>query len=283
MRTKNFLFTALLLSGFAFTGCNDDDDTYTPDENIQKAFTNKYPNASRVKWEKEYGFYVVDFYFDGFDREAWINTQGEWVMTESDILYNDLPPKVQSAFKESEYKDWKIDDVDMFERVDMETVYVIEVEQRKQETDLHYTEDGTLFKIVNDSNNNNDHHPTSIPEILKTYINTHYQGAVILEIDIENGITEIDILHEGKSKEVHFNAQNEWLSTSWDVREIEVLKVVMDAINLKYQGYRIDDIEYEERPNGNVYVFELEKQNNPDIYVTVDMEGKVVEESNVKK
>ncbi|MBC5620403.1 MULTISPECIES: PepSY-like domain-containing protein [Butyricimonas] len=280
MRTKNFLFTALLLSGFAFTSCDDNDDNYTPDGKIQEAFITKYPNAQRVEWEKKYDHYVADFYLEGIEREAWINAQGEWVMTESDIRYTDLPAEVQSAFQASEYKDWKIDDVDMLERVEMEPVYVIEVEQGKQEFDLYYAADGTLLKAVEDMDNNNEHHPTTVPEALKTAIDNRYPGAVILDIDVEKGITEIDIRHEGKSKEVHFNAQNEWLYTSWDVRQSEVPTEVMttinNAISQNHKGYKIDDIEYEERPNGDVYVFELEKENDRDIYVTVDMEGNIV-------
>ena len=92
-------------------------------------------------------------------------------------------------------------------------MYVIEVEQGKQEFDLYYAADGTLLKAVEDMDNNNEHHPTTVPEALKTAIDNRYPGAVILDIDVEKGITEIDIRHEGKSKEVHFNAQNEWLYT----------------------------------------------------------------------
>ena len=280
MKTRMTIFASLLLAGFTFTSCDDDNDNYTPDEKIVNVLQEKYPNAQRVEWELKYDHYVADFYLEGIEREAWINAQGEWVMTESDIRYTDLPAEVQSVFQASEYKDWKIDDVDMLERVEMEPVYVIEVEQGKQEFDLHYAADGTLLKTVEDTDNNNEHHPTTVPEALKTAIDNRYLGAVILDIDVEKGITEIDIRHEGKSKEVHFNAQNEWLYTSWDVRQSEVPTEVMttinNAISQNHKGYKIDDIEYEERPNGDVYVFELEKENDRDIYVTVDMEGNIV-------
>lgn len=282
MRTKNFLFTAILVSGLAFTSCNDDDDNYTPDGKIQEVFITKYPNAERVEWEKKQDHYVADFYLDGIKREAWINAQGEWVMTESDIRFDALPAEVQTAFEASEYKAWKIDDVDMLERVEMEPVYVIEVEQGKQEIDLYYAADGTLIKAVEDTDNE-DHRPTSIPEALKTIINTRYPGAVILDMDIEKGITEIDIRHDNKSKEVHFNAQNEWTYTSWDVREADVPANVMKTIkdNDDYNSYKIDDIEYEERADEtNVYVFELEK-NDDEIHVTVDTEGNILNTPNV--
>ena len=164
----------------------------------------------------------------------------------------------------------------MLERVEMEPVYVIEVEQGKQEFDLYYAADGTLVKAVEDTDNDDEHRPASVPEVLKTIIDTRYPGAVILDMDIEKGITEIDIRHNNKSKEVHFNSQNEWLYTSWDVREAEVPANVMKTIKDNYDNsYKIDDIEYEERPNGDVYVFELEK-NDKDTLVIVDTEGNIV-------
>ena len=70
---------------------------------------------------------MADFYDNNIEKEAWFNTKGEWVMTESDILFENLPKAIQTAFGESEYKDWRVDDVDMLERVEMETMYVIEV------------------------------------------------------------------------------------------------------------------------------------------------------------
>lgn len=279
MKTRNILFTALLLAGFAFTGCdddNDDHDNYTPDPQIVNVLTSKYPTAERVEWKMKHDHYVADFYLDGIEREAWISTTGEWVMTESDILFKDLPAAVQTAFQATEYKDWKIDDVDMLERVDMEPVYVIEVEQGNREFDLYYAADGSLIKAVEDLDNDDEHRPATVPDALKTAIESRYPGAVILDIDVEKGITEIDIRHDNRSKEVHFNNQNEWLYTSWDVRRNEVPQIVMNTITNQYAAYTIDDIEYEERANGtNVYVFELE-QNDRDTYVTVDTEGNVL-------
>ena len=135
----------------------------------------------------------------------------------SDILFENLPKAIQTAFGESEYKDWRVDDVDMLERVEMETMYVIEVEKSKQEFDLFYAEDGTLIKAVEDIDNNDYYQPNTVPEVLKNFINNNYPQATIVDIEIEKGITEIDILHDNKAKELHFNNANEWLYTTWDV------------------------------------------------------------------
>ena len=277
MKTRMTIFASLLLASFAFTGCDDDnDDNYTPDEKIVNVLQEKYPNAQRVEWELKYDHYVADFYLDNIEKEAWINAKGEWVMTESDILFNDLPQAIQTSFNESEYKDWRIDDVDMLERVELETVYVIEVEKGKQEFDLYYAEDGTLVKTIEDTDNDDNHHPVTVPEVLKTAINTQYPGAVILEIEVEKGITEIDIKHENIVKEVHFNSSNEWLYTSWDVKRKDVPANVMSTIIRDYATYEIDDIDYKESADGSkLYILELE-QGNDEIHVKIDTEGNVV-------
>lgn len=281
MKTKMTIFASLLLAGFVFTGCNDDDDdNYTPDEKIVNALHQKYPNAQRVEWEMKNNYYVADLRDNNVEKEAWITSTGEWVMTESDILsINDLPEAVKNAFNQTEYKDWKVEDIDMLERFEMETMYVIEVEKGKQEFDLSYAEDGTLIKIVEDTDNNNNYQPTTVPEVLENFINENYSGAKIIDIEIEKGMTEIDILHDNRAKEVYFNNANEWLHTTWDIstREPEIQDIKTKVENA-YSGYRTDDIDYIENADGSkYYFFELEKGDQEKI-VKVDMAGNIIEE-----
>jgi putative lipoprotein len=273
MKTRMTIFTSLLLAGFAFTSCDDDNDNYTPGEEIVNVLYEKYPNAQRVDWELQRDHYVADFRDNNIEKEAWFNTKGEWVMTESDIPFEDLPQAIQTAFGESEYKDWRVDDVDMLERVEMETMYVIEVEKGKQEFDLFYAEDGILIKAIEDLDNN--YQPNTVPEVLKNFINNKYPQATIVDIEIGKGITEIDILHENKAKELHFNSANEWLYTTWEVKEREIQEIA-DNVKAANPGFHVDDIDYKESAdNSKVYIFELE-QGDHEKYVTVDMEGNIV-------
>ena len=274
MKTRMTIFASLLLAGFTFTSCDDNDDNYTPDEKIVNVLYEKYPNAQRVDWELQHDHYVANFYDNNIEKEAWFNTKGEWVMTESDILFENLPKAIQTAFGESEYKDWRVDDVDMLERVEMETMYVIEVEKSKQEFDLFYAEDGTLIKAVEDIDNNDYYQPNTVPEVLKNFINNNYPQATIVDIEIEKGITEIDILHDNKAKELPFNNANE-LYTTWDVKEREIQEIA-DKVKAANPGFHIDDIDYKESAdNSKVYIFELEQGDN-ERQVTVDMDGNII-------
>lgn len=97
-------------------------------------------------------------------------------MTETDLPYQALPAAVKSAFESSEYAKWKVDDVDMLERPDMEKVYVIEVESGKQEFDLYYSEEGILVKSVADTDNDSENYlPAEIPATIETFIKSNIQ------------------------------------------------------------------------------------------------------------
>lgn len=74
------------------------------------------------------------------------------MLTETDLPYNALPQTVKNSFEASLYAKWKIDDVDMLERPDAGTIYVLDVENGEQDADLHYTEGGILIKEVTDGN-----------------------------------------------------------------------------------------------------------------------------------
>ena len=90
---------------------------------------------------------------------------------------------------------------------------MIEVEKQNQEVDLYYSADGTLIKsIVDTDDDNTEHLPVQLTEAMKNFINEKYPNARILEVDVEDdrndwdfGYTEVDIIHNGISKDVLFN------------------------------------------------------------------------------
>ena len=90
MKTRMTIFASLLLAGFTFTSCDDDNDNYTPDEKIVNVLYEKYPNAQRIDWELQHDHYVADFYDNNIEKEAWFNTKGEWVM----IFHCNIQPVV---------------------------------------------------------------------------------------------------------------------------------------------------------------------------------------------
>lgn len=142
---KHYFMLLAFLSAVSLQSCDNDDDSISVSPQLQKALADKYPGATRIEWEPEAGYYVADFWYNNCETSAWFTPNGTWHMTETDILYENLPAEVQITFKK-EYSAWRVDDVDKIERPDAETVYVIEVEKGNQELYLHYSPNGTLIQ-----------------------------------------------------------------------------------------------------------------------------------------
>lgn len=274
MKTKLSVLALAMCGMLAFTSCDDDDNNYLPDQTITKAFDEKYPDAGKVEWETKGGYEVAEFHVSGNETEAWFDNKGNWVMTKTEINFGLLPEAVRKSLNSGEYKDWKPTDFDKLERSNAATVYVIEVEQGEQEFDLYYTEDGILLKAVPDDDNDN-FQPTVVPQAITDAINEMYPGATVLEFDSEKTGFEVDILHNNIYKDVYFNTGNEWLYTEWDIKEVNLPAIIMNAYKASdYKDYRIDDIDVIENPAGISYVLELEKGND-EVKMTISSEGKI--------
>lgn len=274
MKTKLLLFACLLITGIVMAGCNQKKQ-YRPDAKIVNAFNAKYPKADKVEWEQKHGYYVAEFHDNGIECEAWFDNNGKWDMTESNIRYNQLPQAIRTDFEKSMYSNWKKDNVDKIERVDMKPVYIIEVEKEGQDKDLYYSENGMLVKTVNDVKKDNLKNYMPVTADIRTAVKQKYPDATIIETDMDNGKYEVDILDNGKSKEVIFN-HNKWEATKWNVTKAEVPSVVMDAYRKSdYGKYRIDEIHFFETPSNSYYHFELE-QGDTDAYLSIDPQGNVI-------
>lgn len=294
MKLKFFTLLLALGAAWSLQSCdNNDDDSIKVPAQLQNAFSEKYPNVANVRWESKAGYYVADFHND-YEASAWFTPNGEWQMTETDIPFDALPQAVITEFGKSEYKNdsgWLVDDVDKLERKGLETVYVIEVERQNEERDLYYSEEGVLIKTFIDVDDDRDEQylPVQLTDAMKNIINEKYPGASILEVDIENdrndwdyGFTEVDILHEGKYKDVLFNQNGEWYSTSWDVRRSELPEAVETTLAAQITanaGYHFDDAERIEEAAGNAkyYRIELERDNSQDIILKISNDGTLLQ------
>lgn len=277
---RNLFFC--LLGLLCLAACDDNDNnanSLTPNEAVTKAFSEKYPSATRVEWENKSTYMKADFIYNSLSHKAWFDHNGQWYMTETELQHKDrLPEAVQAALTNSEYADWIIDDIDLLERLDAEKLYIIEVKNGKQEYELYYSEDGILLKAIPDDDNDDyeDYLPGPTPSSSITdFIMSKYPDARIVEIEREHGNIEVDIIHDKRSKEVVFNAKEEWLNTHYDLRKNELPAIVSEALtNSEYSTYAIDDIEKYETPQGDYYLIEVEKGNH-EIDLIIDAEGNI--------
>ena len=279
---KKYLL-ALAMGLFLFTACDGNSShSHQPNKVVTKAFAAKFPDACRIKWEYKKNYSVAEFHNDGYETDAWFDQSGKWYMTKTEYrTIENIPHKaVVNAFKDCEYKDWKVEDVDYLKRLDAAGIYIIEVEQGKVEIDLYFSEEGILIKAIPDDDD--DYYENYLPEtnpdiqVILEIVKKKYINAKIIETEVEHGFIEVEIIDNGKVKEVIFDNKQNWINTHYDVKKSEVEQVVLTAIEKKYANYRIDDIEKYETPTGDYYLFELE-QGEKEINVKINFDGVVIE------
>lgn len=151
---KRLLFLFTLLTTIALGGC----EKYDAPGSVRNTFNEQYPTAVDVEWEHKHGYVVADFYLPGSGEcEAWYKKGGTWVMTSYDMLYNDLPQAVRTAFESGYGVNTPVDDVERVERSKGDTIYMIEitavVNGYLTDVYLDYTADGTLLRTTVDVDN----------------------------------------------------------------------------------------------------------------------------------
>lgn len=292
MRRNLFATILLVLSALLLSSCGKDNKP-THSEASQKsiqALEALYPSATGVSWRVKGIYDIATFKLpasaartvtvlrsgDDLDMEAWFVSQdGSWRMSkETEIAFTQLPVAVQTAFKQGEYADWKIDEVLRIEREGAETLYVIEVEQRDKEAHLFYTPDGVLIRVAADLDDDYDYEDEILddnPDFIHKFLKEHYPNARILDIDEEDGMIEVEILDGKIQREILFKKDGSWIVTRTDDLLLsEVPETVRQALKgSKYSSYEIDDIEHFITPDREFYRFELEGDEDVTIDITI--------------
>ena len=128
------LMSFLLLSTLTFAG--------NIPTTVQKAFEQKFPNATGVKWDKENAHeYEASFEWKGEKHSANFSDSGEWLETESSSTFSQLPDQVQTAFNAS-HKGATIKAVARIETAKGVIKYEIEIKQGGKTVEFFYTADG---------------------------------------------------------------------------------------------------------------------------------------------
>lgn len=294
MKLKMF-FALLALGAVSLQSCDKDDDEIANSkvpEAVRNTFGERYPDTRNLKWELESvsqkQYYKAEFNNrkeSGYSTSAWYTTDGAWMMTETEMPYNAIPAAIRTSFEGSMYATWKRDnEVDKVERMSVAPVYIIDVESAADEdVDLYYSEDGILIKAVSETPGSVPGDGSLLPDApsgtvtaVTAAIKEKYPTATIVEIDVEHGITEVDIVDGNIAKEVLLDSSNKWISTSWDVLPATLPDVVKKAITAsQYSTYRIDDADYVETPAGDYYLIELES-GKVEVKVKIDLNGQFV-------
>ncbi len=115
---------------------------------VKNALAKKYPDSHVKEWEYDASkkVYEADFKFAGQKYEARFKADGTWISSERELKKDELPAEVLKAFHESDYKGWKIHDIEHLQSSGIADRYVIEVEKNAEHYYLYYDVNGKLLK-----------------------------------------------------------------------------------------------------------------------------------------
>ena len=139
---KKIIFVAMVLL-CAFATCFAQSKIPTA---VTLAFNQKFPNATKVKWDKENAHnYEASFVQNGENYAANFSDTGEWLETETPTTFNQLPNKVQTAFN-SAHRGVTPKAVSRIETSKQGTIYEVEMKGGSKTVEVFYKADGTEVK-----------------------------------------------------------------------------------------------------------------------------------------
>lgn len=133
-----------LLGAFALTSCEKEYGPNQLDADVTGFIEEKYSGARILEAERQHGLLKVDIFHDNKEKEVVFDSKSDWVRTEWDVEYFQLPQPVLDAIKVCEYAAFAVDDADFVEEP-ARTYYRIEFEKGVKERRLSFSPEGDLL------------------------------------------------------------------------------------------------------------------------------------------
>lgn len=115
-----------------------------PDK-VSKAFSQKFPNAQKVKWDKENNTeWEAEFKLNGEEYSANFSTDGVWKETEHEIEQSAIPVNVKQTL-DTEFAGYDIEEAEISETAEG-TLYEFELEKDKSEMEVAISPEGKVVK-----------------------------------------------------------------------------------------------------------------------------------------
>ena len=140
---KDFILIITITALFSLNACGQD-NKIVPKE-VTSAFSQKFPNASKVKWSMENNKeWEAEFKIDNKKYSANFDIKGVWLETEYKINKNEIPASVKTTLQK-EFKGYKIEESEISETA-LGKVYEFELEKGESELEVAIDLNGKVVK-----------------------------------------------------------------------------------------------------------------------------------------
>lgn len=152
-------YIVLAVTLFTFNSCDNEDSYLPPNQDIINALQQLYPDAQNIEWSQKGVYYVAECWVNGNELDVWFDANANWIMTEMEIFREQLPTAVNTAYEDSNYNDWVIDNLTKLTFPHKPVEFVFEVQHGAQERALYYSEYGGLLREKDITNADDTHWP----------------------------------------------------------------------------------------------------------------------------
>lgn len=135
MKAQHFLIALLIVSFTAFAQQVD-----VP-KSAKDSFSKLYPEATKVKWDKENHDYEASFKLNGKDMSVIFDKEGKVLETETAIEISQLPQNVEKHVMNN-YKGYNITGAAKILKANGEELFEAKITKGKEKKDLFFDKNG---------------------------------------------------------------------------------------------------------------------------------------------
>lgn len=139
---KALIFVIGIVGGLASSAIAQDIPQSQVPSVVLNAFQSKYTNVTDLEWELKGDLYKAEFEIGKRDHDVWIDKNGTIKKHKEDFPKSQLPAAIQQKIQ-SEFKDYKIDDVDKIEEGG-KVFYQVELDSKAGDRKVLFTADGKI-------------------------------------------------------------------------------------------------------------------------------------------
>ncbi|HPQ20809.1 MAG TPA: PepSY-like domain-containing protein [Saprospiraceae bacterium] len=132
---KNLMLIAVLSVAFSMQLCAQKSDSKNVSEKVKTAFSTKFPDAQKIKWQLEDETeWEAEFKMNGREYSANFDTEGNWKETEYEIKNSELPSNIRNILDKN-FTDYEISDGEVVETSSGKS-YELKLEVGEEELDV---------------------------------------------------------------------------------------------------------------------------------------------------